>query len=153
MPYDQFVRNILTAKGTASGESAAAVYQALGKEPGPSVSQLFLGVRLECAKCHQHPAERWNPRDFYAFGGFFTGVKNEGPNLVPVEGKDLENQFLKTKEKETVPAAALGAAPADFSNTLDSSYSTLPSGFTCCVRVLVLQRRVANANHRTLQAP
>lgn len=119
VPYDQFVRNILTAKGTASGESAAAVYQALGKEPGPSVSQLFLGVRLECAKCHQHPAERWNPRDFYAFGGFFTGVKNEGPNLVPVEGKDLENQFLKTKEKETVPAAALGAAPADFSNTLD----------------------------------
>ena len=119
VPYDQFVRNILTAKGTIAGESAVPVYQALGEELGPSVSQLFLGVRIGCAKCHQHPSERWNPRDFYAFGGFFTGVATQGPNLVPVAGKDLENQFLKTGEKETVPAAALGAEPADFSNTQD----------------------------------
>ena len=119
VPYDQFVRNILTAKGTIAAASAVPVYQALGEELGPSVSQLFLGVRLGCAKCHQHPSERWNPRDFYAFGGFFTGVATQGPNLVPVAGKDLENQFLTTGEKETVPAAALGAAPADFSSTLD----------------------------------
>ena len=114
-PYDQFVRAILVARGNSATESPAAVYQGLGGELGPAVSQLFLGVRIECAQCHQHPSEKWNPNDYYAFGGFFTGMSSKGTTIFPVGGKDLENP----RTKETIPTAALGAAPADFSNLTD----------------------------------
>ena len=115
VPYDQFVRAILTARGNSAIESSAAVYQGLGGELGVAVSQLFLGVRIECAQCHQHPSEKWNPRDYYAFGGFFTGMSTKGANIFPVEGKDLENP----RTKKSVPTAALGASPADFSDSPD----------------------------------
>ncbi len=115
-PYDEFVREIMTARGNTRSESPAPLYDVLNdpKELSRSVSQLFLGVRIECAECHHHPFERWSQADFYAFTGFFTGLKKkktpDGGSLVyPVAASDLKHP----RTGEVVPAAPLGGEPID----------------------------------------
>ncbi len=116
-PYDQFARQIVAARGNSAGDTASAFFKALENPEAlaRSVSQLFLGVRIECAQCHHHPSERWGQPDYFGLAGFFTGVgrKHLGTGSVSVvteAGKDLENP--RTKKPE--PTRALGAAPATF---------------------------------------
>ncbi len=118
-PYDEFVRAILTAAGPVGAEGPAAVSKALdGAEVAArSMSQLFLGVRIECAQCHHHPSERWSQDDYAALAGFFTGVKLKalpggGEGVVSRGGVDL----FHPRTGLPVPAAALGASPATFSS-------------------------------------
>ena len=47
------------------------------------VSQLFLGIRLECAKCHHHPFESWGQEQFYEFAAYFARVGRKGTGLSP----------------------------------------------------------------------
>ena len=47
------------------------------------VSQLFLGVRLDCAKCHHHPFEVWSQDDFYGFAAFFGRIGRKGSGISP----------------------------------------------------------------------
>ena len=121
-PYDEFVREIITARGNTYAEGPASLFQALSSPEllGRSVSQVFLGVRIECAQCHQHPMEKWGQRDYFAFAGFFTGVKRKGISsggqmVVATGGEDLKHP----RTKEPVPAAALGAPPPDLSQYQD----------------------------------
>jgi hypothetical protein len=117
-PYDEFARSVLTAEGSTLSESPAGFFQ-VQKDPeklARSVSQLFLGVRIECAQCHHHPFEKWDQRDYFAFAGFFTGVgrtpppPNGGMKVFTVPAVDLPHP--RTGEK--VPAAGLGATAAEF---------------------------------------
>ena len=85
-PYDQMVKQLLAATGTIATNPAVAWYKRV-KDPKSQmedVSQLFLGVRLQCAQCHHHPFERWSQDDYYALTACFsrvgrkpTGVQNE----------------------------------------------------------------------------
>jgi hypothetical protein len=81
-PMDQFVRALLTADGSAMRNPAANYYR-ISRDPESSVettAQLFLGVRIQCAKCHNHPFERWTQDDYYGFAAFFSRVKQKnGP--------------------------------------------------------------------------
>lgn len=121
-PYDEFVRDILTARGDATAIGPASFYRVV-KEPDElsrSVSQLFLGVRIECAQCHHHPSERWGQADYYAFAGFFTGLKQKqlptgATSIIPVPGTDATHPLTG----QTVATAALGEPPADFSGSRD----------------------------------
>ena len=84
-PYDQFVREILLAEGSNHQDGPATIYRDR-REPQERttlVSQLFLGVRMECAKCHHHPTEKWTQDDFYQFAAFFGPVKQKGAGLSP----------------------------------------------------------------------
>lgn len=84
-PYDQFVRDILLAEGTNHRDGPAVVYRDR-REPADLTtmfSQLFLGTRLECARCHHHPNEKWSQDDFYQFAAFFGPVKQKGAGLSP----------------------------------------------------------------------
>jgi hypothetical protein len=85
MPYDQFVRELLTATGSTWRNGATVIFRDRPEtvEIGSSVSQLFLGVRLECAKCHHHPFEIWSQDDFYGFASFFSRVGHKGAGLSP----------------------------------------------------------------------
>lgn len=85
MPYDQFVRELLTAQGSTWRNGATVIFRDRPDtvEIGASVSQLFLGVRLECAKCHHHPFEVWSQDDFYGFASFFSRVGHKGDGLSP----------------------------------------------------------------------
>ncbi len=81
--YDRLVRDLLappTAGGPAEG-SAAAFYQANEFKPenlAGSTARLFLGVKLGCAQCHDHPFDRWTRTQFWEFAGFFTDVGPPG---------------------------------------------------------------------------
>lgn len=121
-PYDQFARELLTVQGNTSAQGPGSFYKVLSKpeEAARSVSQLLLGVRIECAQCHHHPSERWSQEDYTAFAGFFTGLSlKKLPNgeqaVVSRGGKDLPHP----RTQEIVPARALGAESADFSATSD----------------------------------
>lgn len=82
-PWDQIARDVLTATGSA-GESPAVGYYivTVGEHREPeksevvaSVAQAFLGTRIGCAQCHNHPLERYTQDDFYHFAGFFSRVR------------------------------------------------------------------------------
>ena len=121
-PFSEFAETLLTTQGNTSAEGPGSFYKVLSKpdEAAESVSQLLLGVRIECAQCHHHPSERWSQSDYVAFASFFTGVKlKKLPNgeqaIVSRGGTDLPHP----RTQEVIPAAALGAAPADFTGISD----------------------------------
>jgi Protein of unknown function (DUF1549)/Protein of unknown function (DUF1553)/Bacterial Ig-like domain (group 2) len=85
-PMDQFVRELLTADGSTFRNPAANYYR-ISRDPENSVettAQLFLGVRIQCAKCHNHPFERWTQDDYYGFAAFFSQIKRKKGTL-PLE--------------------------------------------------------------------
>jgi hypothetical protein len=123
-PYDEMVRDILTASGSTQIVGPSGLYLTLDSPDAlaGALSQLFLGVRIECAQCHHHPFERWSQQDYTGFAGFFTGIKRKTlPNgsaaIVAEEGSDLKHP----RTGERVPAAGLGteAAVLDSQTTID----------------------------------
>jgi hypothetical protein len=79
-PWDRFARDIFTASGS-SRENGALNYFVLHKDPialSENVTQAFLGQRLTCARCHNHPLEKWTQRQYYQFANLFSrvGIKN-----------------------------------------------------------------------------
>ncbi len=75
-PLDEFAREILTARGSAVDNPAAA-YFAVSKDPDETiqrVTQVFCGVRMLCARCHPHPFEHWTQGDYYGLHSFFNQV-------------------------------------------------------------------------------
>jgi hypothetical protein len=108
--YDQLVRDLLTQQagpanprlgGPADG-SAAAFYQANEFRPenlAGSTARLFLGVKLECAQCHNHPFAKWTRDQFWEYAAFFTDVPQQGrPNQPPVRGRRGEIQVPGTDQ-------------------------------------------------------
>lgn len=121
-PFDQMAIDLLTVQGNTSAEGPGSFYKAVTKpdETARSVSQLLLGVRIECAECHHHPSERWSQEDYVGLAGFFTGISLKSlPNgeqaIVSLGGKDLPHP----RSGELVPARALGADAANFSRVTD----------------------------------
>ena len=104
IPYDQFVRELLTASGSTFRNGAAVMYRDR-REPeeiATSVSQLFLGVRLDCAKCHHHPFEIWGQDDFYSFAAFFNRIGRRGQGIsAPISGGE-EMVFATDRVKEVL---------------------------------------------------
>ena len=121
-PFHEFATDLLTVQGNTSAEGPGSFYKILNKpdEAARSISQLLLGVRIECAQCHHHPSERWSQADYVGLAGFFTGLTlkklpNGEQSLVSFGGNDLPHP----RGGEAVPTHALGAAPADFSKVSD----------------------------------
>ena len=77
MPYDQFARELLTATGSTLANPPANFYRTAGDpfDCVETISQLFLGARLQCAKCHNHPFERWTQDNYYGMAAFFNRVQ------------------------------------------------------------------------------
>jgi len=78
--YDEFVDELITAQGSIYSNGPANYFRvnANSSDLAEATSQLFMGVRLECAKCHQHPFESYGQNDYYAMAAFFArvGFKN-----------------------------------------------------------------------------
>lgn len=100
-PFNQFVKELLTAQGsTFHNETAPANYFRVtgdATELTTSTTQIFLGVRTDCARCHNHPFDRWSQDDFYGFASFFARVRQYGGEadreiVIKAEGDDLMRQ-------------------------------------------------------------
>jgi hypothetical protein len=79
-PWDRFVREIFTSSGN-SRQMGALNYWALHKDPieiTENVALAFLGQRITCARCHNHPLEKWTQKQYYQMANLFSrvGVKN-----------------------------------------------------------------------------
>lgn len=75
-PYDEFVYEILTGTGS-SLEDPGAAYFKIHNDPGETTettTQLFLAIRFNCNKCHDHPFERWTQDQYYHFAAYFAQV-------------------------------------------------------------------------------
>jgi hypothetical protein len=91
-PYDRFVRELLTAKGTMYGEGdqghAAVGWYNVVQTPQAmtdDLAQVFLGTRIQCAQCHHHPYEKWSQDDYWGLAAFFARLRLETPKEVPKE--------------------------------------------------------------------
>jgi hypothetical protein len=115
-PYDQFVREILTASGEITQNPPTAWYREVNQaqEQLEDTAQLFLATRLKCAQCHHHPYERWSQRDYYQFSAFFSrvGRKSGGhPGEESIYHKSGRASATHPKSKENLSPAGLGATP------------------------------------------
>lgn len=75
-PFDKFARELLTAEGLLRDQPAGYVFKVV-KQPGEqsaTISQVLLGVRIDCAKCHHHPFDRWSQTDYFGMEAFFTQI-------------------------------------------------------------------------------
>ena len=84
-PMDEFARDMITAKGSTHRFGPAVVYRdkRTPVEMAKIFSQIFLGTRLECARCHNHPNEKWTQHDFYSLAAYFAKVKRKGSGVSP----------------------------------------------------------------------
>jgi len=76
MPLDELARQLVTARGSTYSQPPANFYRAL-RDPqtrAEAVAQVFLGVRIACARCHNHPFDRWTTEDYNAFTEIFSGI-------------------------------------------------------------------------------
>ena len=140
-PLEVFVRELIAARGSTYEHPPTNFYRAM-RDPitrAETVAQVFLGTRLQCAKCHNHPFDHWTQTDYYGWANQFSQVKYEilennrrdkndshefdGEQLVLIgEGKEVEHpgngkpvkpRFLGTRNSE------LGTSPDRLLNVAD----------------------------------
>jgi len=82
-PLDQFAREVITASGPLAESPQGYIYKS-ATQPGQAastISQVFLGVRIECATCHHHPYDRWSQTDYYGMTAYFTQLQQKATPL------------------------------------------------------------------------
>jgi hypothetical protein len=115
--WDQLARELLLAEGSAFENGPANFLRASADplEMAENTSQVFLGVRMQCAKCHNHPYEKWTMQDYYRLAAFFAQTRARpgptGGELVLVSTRHGEVQHPKTGAR-MVPAP-LDGQPLD----------------------------------------
>lgn len=89
MPMDQMVRELLGASGGTFANAATNYYQ-MESDPNKvaeNVAQVFMGMRLQCTQCHNHPFDRWTMDDYYGFAAFFSQIGRKA-------GEDPREQII-----------------------------------------------------------
>lgn len=78
-PYDEFARELLLAQGSTFSNPPANFYRATAdtNDCTETTAQVFLGVRMQCCKCHNHPFERWTQDNYYGLGAFFNRIQRK----------------------------------------------------------------------------
>ncbi len=93
-PLDGVIRELLTASGTSFDTPPTNFFQI---EPNTNkvaenVAQSFLGIRIQCAQCHNHPFDRWTMDDYYGFTAFFAQIARK-------RGEDYREQFIFSRDR------------------------------------------------------
>ncbi|OJW04241.1 MAG: cell surface protein [Planctomycetales bacterium 71-10] len=117
MPMDEMVQELLGASGGTFKNPATNFYQTT-TETLPlteNVAQVFMGMRIQCAQCHNHPFDRWTQDDYYGFAAFFSQIgKKQGEDVRelivfnsgggemnhPVGGRAMKPKFLGGEEPD-----------------------------------------------------
>ncbi|MFP6761997.1 MAG: DUF1549 domain-containing protein, partial [Planctomycetaceae bacterium] len=89
-PFDQFVQEIITAQGSiyANGPANYFKLSTTPQDLAETTAQVFLGIRMQCAKCHHHPFEVYSQADYYGLAAYFTRVGTKGSVDFGALGRD-----------------------------------------------------------------
>jgi Protein of unknown function (DUF1553)/Protein of unknown function (DUF1549) len=123
-PYDQFVRDILTASGEMSENPPVAWYRSVREinQQMEDTAQLFLGLRIQCARCHHHPFEKWSQQDYYGFEAFFSRVGRK-KGMQTGEERIFHQRGAATavnpRSGQSVKPTGLGAPTLELTNDQD----------------------------------
>ncbi|MDG2470346.1 MAG: DUF1549 and DUF1553 domain-containing protein [Pirellulaceae bacterium] len=113
-PWDRFVHEILTAQGSSLKNGATNFY-ALHQDPqnmAENASQAFLGLSIACAKCHNHPLEKWTNDQYYAFANMFSRVRAKGWGGDGRNGDGKRTLFLATSGELIQPGSGKPQPPS-----------------------------------------
>jgi hypothetical protein len=82
-PYDAFVRELITARGSTYQHGPTNYYRIERQPAGraETTAQVFLGIRLSCARCHKHPFDQWTTDDYWNFAAFNGKIRIQGGEL------------------------------------------------------------------------
>lgn len=117
-PIDDMVRSLLSSEGGTFANAATNYYQVEQDtlKITENVAQVFMGMRIQCAQCHNHPFDRWTMDDYYGFAAFFSQIgrkrsddpretivfnNSRGEMKHPVDGRNVAPKFLGGIEPET----------------------------------------------------
>jgi hypothetical protein len=103
MPYDKMVYNLVSAQGKIWDNGASAYYVRDRGMPLDNMSntvRIFLGVRMECAQCHDHPFDDWTQKDYYKMAAFSYGVTTPTIGSEKTSNKNMINRHISVKQKE-----------------------------------------------------
>jgi len=103
-PMDEMVREIVTAEGSTFTEGPANFFLTSqnAADWAETTTQLFLGIRIGCAKCHHHPFEKWSQDDYYGMTAFFTRLGTKTSQEFGIFGGERV-VFLKDKGEQSHP--------------------------------------------------
>lgn len=126
-PFDQFVSEIVTAQGSIYANGPANYFK-IATTPtdlAETTAQVFLGVRLQCAKCHHHPFEVYSQADYYGLAAFFTRVGTKGSTDFGALGRDTvvmlksSGSIRHPRTRQTMEPTPLQSEPADLDGVRD----------------------------------
>ena len=123
-PYDQMVREVLTAAGDVTTNPTVTWYREVAQvnEQVEDAAQLFLGLRIQCARCHHHPFEKWSQDDYYGFSAFFSrvGRKNgANPREQRIFHNDGQASATNPRSNKALKPTGLGAPALDIAADRD----------------------------------
>lgn len=103
-PVDQMVKEIITAEGSTFTEGPANFFMTVRtpQEWAETTSQVFMGVRIGCAKCHHHPFEKWSQDDYYGMTAFFVRLGTKNSQEFGLFGRE-QVVYLKDKGETSHP--------------------------------------------------
>jgi hypothetical protein len=103
-PVDEFVRDIITAEGSTFTEGPANYYRVANNalDWSETTAQVFLGVRLQCARCHHHPFEKWSQDDYYGMAAFFVRLGTKNSQEFGIFGRETV-VFLRPSGEQSHP--------------------------------------------------
>ena len=134
---DRFATELITAEGPLRDEPAGHFYKVVSdpKQMASTLSQAFLGIRIECAQCHHHPYDRWGQEDYYGMQAFFGEVSiksssqgdwitssNTAKAIHPRTGKEVLAHALGEPEPASRPAGSARQTLAEWMTRKDNPY-------------------------------
>lgn len=127
-PWDKLVYEIVTASGSTH-ENGPANFYALHQDPegmAETTAQAFLGLSINCAKCHNHPLEKWTNEQYYSFANLFSRVRAKGwggdyrnGDGLRVVYSDTQGELIQPSRGKPQPPAPLDAPPLSFEDPAD----------------------------------
>ncbi len=120
-PWDKFVREIVTARGSTK-ENGAANFYAMHEDPqemAETVSMAFLGMSIQCAHCHDHPLEKWTNDDYYGMANLFSRVRGKDGNDSRIIFVADSGELIQPRTGHPQLPRPLDAAPIAFAATSD----------------------------------